>query len=128
MTLEEEITKLTNAWCRFVGVDHHKDRDMHFWVQKNWSYGNPPKYSAHHHGYIGKNYDTKEFDTEEDALMWIRIYLINDITWAIKHLEGTQYWDENDKVGFPSYELMGLTNQKAADIVIILKEALSDLR
>jgi hypothetical protein len=124
MTLEEEITKLTAAWCKFVSVDHHKDRDMHFYVQKNWSYGEAPTYSAHHHGYIGKNYDTKTFETEEDALMWMKAYLINDMNWAIKHLEGTEYWDENDKVGFPSYELMGLTKQRAADIVIMLKEAL----
>lgn len=121
MTLEEEITILTAKWYKYVGIDHHKDRDCHFWIEKKWSYGNPPKYSAHHHGYIGKYYDTQQFDTEEDAMMWLVAHLRNEIKKAIEYLEGTEYWNKDDTVGFPKYELMGLTKDKADDMISMLK-------
>jgi hypothetical protein len=121
MTLEEQITDLTRKWYTYVSVEHHKDRDCHFWIEKTWSYGEPPKYSAHHHGYIGKYYDTQKFDTEEDAMLWLIAKLKNEIEGAIRYLERTEYWDENDKIGFPAYELSGLTESKANDIIKMLK-------
>lgn len=121
MTLEQEITMLTAKWYKYVGLDHHKDRDCHFWIEKRWSYGNPPKYSAHHNGYIGSDLNTKDFDEEEDAMMWLADNLRNKIKQAIKYLEGTEYWDKDDKVGFPKYELMGLTKEQADDMLELLK-------
>lgn len=124
MTLEEEITVLTEKYYKYVSLDHHKDRDCHFWIEKRWSYGNPPKYSAHHNGYIGSDLNTKEFDEEEDAMMWLADNLRNKIKKAIQYLEATEYWDKDDKVGFPKYELMGLTKQQADDILELLKKEL----
>jgi len=121
MTLEEQITVLTRKWYTYVSVEHHKDRDCHFWIEKMWSYGNPPKYSAHHHGYIGNHYDTPKFDTEEDAMLWLIAKLRHEIEGAIRYLERTEYWNEDDKVGFPAYELSGLTESEANDILSILK-------
>ena len=48
----EEITKLTDEWYRLIGSDHHKDRDCHWYIETKWSYGQPPKYSVQHFGYI----------------------------------------------------------------------------
>lgn len=121
MTLEEEITALTEKYYKYVSLDHHKDRDCHFWIEKKWSYGNPPTYSAHHVGYIGSDLNTKEFDEEEDAMMWLADNLKNKIKQAIKYLEGTEYWDKDDKVGFPKYELMGLTKEQADNMLELLK-------
>ena len=124
MTLEEEITVLTEKYYKYVSLDHHKDRDCHFWIEKKWSYGNPPTYSAHHVGYVGSDLNTKEFDEEEDAMMWLADNLRNKIKQAIKYLEGTDYWDKNDKVGFPKYELMGLNKEQADDMLELLKKEL----
>jgi hypothetical protein len=54
--LDDEITALTEKWCRYVGLDHHKDRDCHFYIEKRWSYGDPPKYRAQHYGYVAKDW------------------------------------------------------------------------
>jgi hypothetical protein len=48
----QEITKLTDEWYRLIGSDHHKDRDCHWYIETKWSYGQPPKYSVQHFGYI----------------------------------------------------------------------------
>ena len=122
MTLEEEITVLTEKYYKYVSLDHHKDRDCHFWIEKKWSYGYTPTYSAHHVGYVGSDLNTKEFDEEEDALMWLADNLRNKIKKAIQYLEGTDYWDKDDKVGFPKYELMGLTKEQANDMLELLKK------
>lgn len=122
MTLEEEITVLTEKYYKYVSLDHHKDRDCHFWIEKKWSYGNPPTYSAHHTGYVGSDLNTKDFDEEEDAMMWLADNLRRKIKQAIEYLEGTDYWDKNDKVGFPKYELMGLTKEQADDMLELLKK------
>ena len=124
MTLEEEITVLTEKYYKYVSLDHHKDRDCHFWIEKKWSYGYPPTYSAHHVGYVGSDLNTKEFDEEEDAMMWLADNLRNKIKQAIKYLEGTDYWDKDDKVGFPKYELMGLNKEQADDMLELLKKEL----
>ena len=48
----EEITKLTDEWYFLIGKDHHKDKCCHWYVETKWSYGQPPKYSVQHWGYI----------------------------------------------------------------------------
>ena len=124
MTLEEEITVLTEKYYKYVSLDHHKDRDCHFWIEKKWSYGNPPTYSAHHNGYVGSDLNTKDFDEEEDAMMWLADNLRNKIKQVIKYLEGTDYWDKDDKTGFPKYELMGLNKEQADNMLKLLKKEL----
>jgi hypothetical protein len=48
----QEITKLTDEWYRLIGPTHHKDRCCHWYIETKWSYGQPPKYSVQHFGYI----------------------------------------------------------------------------
>jgi hypothetical protein len=48
----KEITELTDEWYKLIGSDHHKDRDCHWYIETKWSYGQPPKYSVQHFGYI----------------------------------------------------------------------------
>lgn len=52
MTREEEINKLTDIWYSIVSLDHHKDRDCHWYINKVWSYGQKPYYQIEHYGYI----------------------------------------------------------------------------
>jgi hypothetical protein len=64
----DRITKLTEEWYRLIGSDHHKDRDCHFYIETKWSYGDPPKYSVLHNGYILHDFDGEEYETYEEAL------------------------------------------------------------
>jgi hypothetical protein len=79
MTLEEQIINLTNKWCNYVSLDHHKDRDCHWYITKAYSYGEPAKYTAQHHGYIADRWTSQTVDNEEDAML----LLLNEITKAI---------------------------------------------
>jgi ABC-type thiamine transport system substrate-binding protein len=67
MNIEEEIVYLSKLWYRYVGLDHHKDRDCHFYIQKIWSYGDAPYYQAHHYGYVASNFEGTKCDTLEEA-------------------------------------------------------------
>ncbi len=124
MTLEEEVTKLTNVWYEYVNKDHHKDRDCHWYIHKTWSYGEEPYYQAYHHGYITSHWTSPKCGTEEMALTLLRDKIKNELKDAVEYLNSTQYWDENDKVGFPSYELKGLTKEKTDAILNIIQEVI----
>lgn len=57
MTLEEEFILATQRWYEYVGKDHHKDIDCHWFVdrEKIFSYGQPSTdhhYRLWHDGYI----------------------------------------------------------------------------
>jgi hypothetical protein len=124
MTLEEEITKLTDIWYEYINQDHHKDRDCHWYIHKTWSYGEEPYYIAYHYGYILDHWTSPRCATEEMASTLLRDKLKRELKDAIKQLSGTEYWDENDKVGFPSYELRGLTKAKTDAIIKAIQEVL----
>ena len=110
----KEILKLTSLWYEYVGMDHHKDRDCHWYINKVWSYGDVPYYRIEHHGYIydakpRNNYKTR--DAVEKALIaeikkafkkelkWANEVIafassydtiqIGKAAWLIKHYENT---------------------------------------
>lgn len=87
MTLEEEILHLTNIWYRYVGMDHHKDRDCHFYVEKIWSYGDEPYYRASHPGYVMGNWESPKVGSEELAMILLRDKLINEIKSSIMSIQ-----------------------------------------
>jgi hypothetical protein len=72
MTLQEEITELTNEWYNLIGGNHHKDRDCHFYIKTKWSYGKPPVYFVEHFGYIVHDYIEIEYKTYDEALVGLR--------------------------------------------------------
>lgn len=51
---DDTITALTERYHEAIGDDHHKDKDCHFYIEKKWSYGAPPIYTAAHYGYLSK--------------------------------------------------------------------------
>jgi hypothetical protein len=65
----EEITKLTNEWYILIGPTHHKDKCCHWYIETKWSYGQPPKYSVQHHGYILHDFDEIKCSSYEEALI-----------------------------------------------------------
>ena len=88
MTLEEEITLLTAKWYKYVGFDHHKDRDCHWYIQKVWSYGQEPYYYAYHEGYVSERWKSPDCETEELAQTLLRNHLDKLLVSEIKHLQG----------------------------------------
>lgn len=86
MTLEEEITVLTNKWNKYVSLGHHKDRDCHWHIEKRWSYGNKPYYKAFHSGYIIESWESTECSTAKEAEIQLRDKLKMEIHEAITHL------------------------------------------
>ena len=65
--MEDKILKLTTLWYKYVGMDHHKERDCHWYIIKVWSYGGEPYYCIDHHGYIFSVTDNRHCKTYEAA-------------------------------------------------------------
>ena len=101
MTTEElhkEILRLTDFWYRYVGMDHHKDRDCHWTIEETWSYGAKPKYVVRHDGYIFEGGERK-CDTYENALRELRDMLKEAIKEERKTATNILYAsDEYDEI------------------------------
>jgi hypothetical protein len=78
--LSREIVVLTQSWYTAVNLDHHKDRDCHFYLRETkdevFSYGQEPKVDARafvveHHGYVVRPF-REEFPTRLAALIFLR--------------------------------------------------------
>lgn len=50
--MNEKIVRLTELWYAYVGLDHHKDSDCHWYIETAFSYGSNPEYIVRHDGYI----------------------------------------------------------------------------
>jgi hypothetical protein len=103
--LEQQIINLTKKYYSYVSLDHHKDRDCHWYITKSYSYGQAPKYTASHHGYRIEPWDSLPVDNEEDAML----LLINKITREINDaIKGTrmdlEYAKENPGDSFYTLE------------------------
>ena len=74
----KKITNLTDEWYKLIGLDHHKDRDCHWYIETKWSYGQPPKYSVQHFGYILDDI-VEECNSYDEALLKLKEILIEKI-------------------------------------------------
>ena len=97
MDNREEIKRLTALWYEIVSLDHHKDKDCHWYITEQWSYGNYPTYHVEHYGYVLDDISRKT-DTREKAEI-VLIRLIKDAIdeqkkWAERVLKNP---DNEDK-------------------------------
>jgi len=86
----KNLLRLTEFWYEFVGQDHHKDRDCHFYINQVWSYGRPPVYRVEHYGYISeltKELESKTFDKFEEAYEALYDWLNSEIQDVFKFYE-----------------------------------------
>lgn len=51
-SLEKQITDAALAYQWAIRGEHHKDRDCHWAIVKEWSYGEAPTYHVDHEGYL----------------------------------------------------------------------------
>ncbi len=98
--LEQEIVELTNRWQHYVGQDHHKDRDCHWYITQNFSYGDKPYFQASHHGYIGDYFVGTKCTTLEEAQEELRDRLALEIhkakIWVNRNLKDVKELEESD--------------------------------
>lgn len=105
VNIEEEIVYLSNLWYRYVGLDHHKDRDCHFYVEKRWSYGDKPYYIAYHNGYVSSDFEGTKCDTAAEAEEELRDFLYlaihKEYQWLLKTMDqinkAENDWSEEDR-------------------------------
>lgn len=111
MTLEEEIITLSNKWYKYVSLDHHKDRDCHWYIEKVYSYGEEPYFIAYHDGYIGERWTSPKLGSMELAETLVRDRLKAELKNAVNHLQdalpmGAEMWD-----------YLGVTKEKLEEVI-----------
>ncbi len=115
MSLEKEIEILTQKWYRYVNLDHHKDRDCHWYITKTYSYGDEAYYEAHHSGYILDHWTSPRCGTEEMASTLLRNKLKHEINYAIVHLNDALKDDD-------ALEWLGATKEQVQELIKYLKK------
>lgn len=97
--LEEEIVELTNRWQWFVGQDHHKDRDCHWYIEQYFSYGEAPYFQAYHNGYVGDYFQGTKCTTLEEAQEELRDNILLQIhkakIWVSRNLKEIKEIEES---------------------------------
>ncbi len=96
-TTREKIKKLTKLWYDYVSLDHHKDRDCHFYIEEDWAYGEEPVYCVNHDGYVGEAFSffckTRE-KAEKVLLKKLGEMIEEERKWAREVLENPKEWEE----------------------------------
>ena len=105
MNIEEEIIHLTKVWMKYIGPEHHKDRDCHFYIKKIWSYGDEPYYVAYHYGYVASDFDGTKCDTaaeaEEELRDFLYLSIFKEEQWLIDVINKAK----NDEDGWSNEDL-----------------------
>lgn len=91
--------ELMKRWYEYVSVQHHKDRDCHWYIEVDYAYGDPPTYIAMHQGYVYDGGSGKERTTYAEAEQDLRDMVLDAIreqrAWATQvRAEGEPEWDE----------------------------------
>lgn len=103
--MNDNIVKYTNIWYDYVGMDHHKDRDCHFYIECAYSYGMPPVYYAYHNGYRMHDWKGPVRKTFAEAEKDLENKLRNEINTAI--LETQERLDKGDSWTYTDEDLNG---------------------
>ena len=86
----KEIVELTKLWYEIVSLDHHKDRDCHWYVKQYHSYGAKPYFQAEHYGYIADDFEGSKCTTLEEAQEELRDRIALEIhkakIWVTRNL------------------------------------------
>ena len=78
--MNDTIVDLTKLWYQVVNLDHHKDKDCHWYINIEYSYGGKPVYVVKHYGYIHTDVNKSFRD-----LVNAESYLMIELCWALSH-------------------------------------------
>ena len=88
----QALTKqLLELWYELIGGDHHKDRDCHFYIERNFSTYKKSEWRLYHQGYWIDNYE-ETFDTYKEAEKGLQDLLIK------KMLYFTEDWESDTQL------------------------------
>lgn len=81
--MEPQLRELVAIWYSLM-VDHHKDRDCHFYIHADYRYSGEVVYSAEHHGYIiedvyWERLNRREFARQAEAEEALAVFLVEHI-------------------------------------------------
>lgn len=100
---DAEIVRLSRLWCEAISLDHHKDRDCHWYITTKYSYGEQPTFAASHHGYIGPRFQGEERTTYAEAEADLRLQLLlaveAEVSWARETLADPESWSHDRAEG-----------------------------
>lgn len=83
----QALTKqLLELWYELIGGDHHKDRDCHFYIEKNFSTYKKSEWRLHHPGYLIDDYE-EMFDSYEQAEKGLQDLLIEQMLYFTENYE-----------------------------------------
>lgn len=97
--LSDEIVRLSGIWYELVNVDHHKDKDCHWSIETTYSYGDGPRFTVWHDGYVYKRV-SNEYKTLRAALTGLRDELKRAIAgqraWAERSIAEDNYLSDRE--------------------------------
>lgn len=83
----QALTKqLLELWYELIGGDHHKDRDCHFYIERNFSTYRKSEWRLHHRGYLIGDYE-KTFPTYKEAEKGLQDLLMNQMLYFTEYGE-----------------------------------------
>ena len=100
MTNHQKILALNALWYPLITCDHHKSRDVHFYIITDFHYGEKVSYTVEHKGYIVHNYENSEWDTQEEAelelIKLLKESILQEVEWYLEHY-GDPDWDQHNR-------------------------------
>ena len=96
----QKITELTNKWYTYVNMDHHKSRDCVWTISISYEYGEAPRYTAYHNGYILDNWESPQCNALEDAEQWVINKLERELERAKIHLQEIIALEQNEEASW----------------------------
>ena len=87
--LDDRIHQLASEYQFLVAGDHHKDRDCHWSITRQWSYGEDEAWVVRHNGYL-----YKEVEIFAESYREAQEYLIDHLTRAIAEYNEITNGDE----------------------------------
>jgi len=97
-TTREKIVELSQKWYEFVGKDHHKDNDCHWYIDTDFAYGEEPIFTACHYGYIADELKSASRATyeeaEDDLLKLLKKAIEKELRWIDGVIANPKDYDE----------------------------------
>lgn len=83
----QALTKqLLELWYELIGGDHHKDRDCHFYIERNFSTYKKSEWLLYHRGYLIGDYE-KIFPTYKETKKGLQDLLIEQMLYFTENWE-----------------------------------------
>ena len=95
---DKEINDLTDKWCKYVVIDHHKHGDVHFTITLDYAYGEISKFEIDHYGYIGDefHYTARSlYEAEIKLLKGIKKMIKSEAVWVDDVLSRPNEYDSH---------------------------------